>query len=247
MSLDPINKELIPFLELYMPPSVPKASSKPFVTLTYAQSLDSRISLGPGIRTAISDMETKVMTHYLRFHHAGILIGSGTVLADDPGLNCKWLPSHAGTVPLNDNSPTPIIIDPSQKWQFTGSKMHQLFTLGEGKSPIVIVSKEPETREADVRYVVAAVDATTDKFDWDLLLTQLKSEFGLDSVMVEGGAYIINELLNRPDIVDSLVVTVGSTYLGAGGVAVSPAKPMQLDNVNWWKGKRDSVMGATLK
>lgn len=65
----------------------------PFVTLTYATSLDSRISAAPGVQTIISHPETKTMTHYLRYHHDAILVGVGTVLADDPGLNCRWTPA----------------------------------------------------------------------------------------------------------------------------------------------------------
>lgn len=74
----------------------------------------------PGVRTTISHPETKTMTHYLRHHHDGILVGSGTVLADNPGLNCKWGPDPAA------NSPRPIIIDTKQKWRFDGSKMQEL-------------------------------------------------------------------------------------------------------------------------
>lgn len=65
----------------------------PFVTLTYATSLDSRISAAPGVQTIISHPETKTMTHYLRYHHDAILVGVGTILADDPGLNCRWTPA----------------------------------------------------------------------------------------------------------------------------------------------------------
>ena len=255
MSLDPLRPDLVPFLAEYLPTLRSGDDSRPFVTLTYAQSIDARISLGPGIRTAISDMETKVMTHYLRYHHAGILVGAGTALADDPGLNCKWPgrdeQGHTGAEvrrdePLALHSPTPVIIDPSQKWRFTGSKMQQLFAAGEGKPPIVVVERLPEAPEKDVRYLVTCRDPATGQFDWPWLLGALKSQFQLDSVMVEGGACVINALLARPDVVDSLVVTVGSTYLGAGGVEVSPARPVKLSGVAWWRGKRDSIMAARL-
>lgn len=69
------------------------SSDLPFVTLTYATSLDSRISAAPGVQTIISHPETKTMTHYIRYHHDAILVGVGTVLADDPGLNCRWTPA----------------------------------------------------------------------------------------------------------------------------------------------------------
>ncbi|KAI1409669.1 dihydrofolate reductase [Hypoxylon sp. FL1857] len=64
-------------------------SKRPFVTLTFATSLDSALSLGPGIRTALSGPQSKAMTHYLRSRHDAICVGVGTAIADDPGLNCR--------------------------------------------------------------------------------------------------------------------------------------------------------------
>ncbi|KAI0387691.1 putative riboflavin biosynthesis protein Rib7 [Hypomontagnella monticulosa] len=69
----------------------------PFVTLTFATSLDSALSLGPGIRTALSGPQSKAMTHYLRSRHDAICVGVGTAIADDPGLNCRLA---ADTPPL---------------------------------------------------------------------------------------------------------------------------------------------------
>lgn len=65
------------------------SSSRPFTTLTFATSLDSALSLAPGVRTVLSGPHSKAMTHYLRFRHEAILIGVGTANADDPGLNCR--------------------------------------------------------------------------------------------------------------------------------------------------------------
>ncbi|CAB4253620.1 similar to Saccharomyces cerevisiae YBR153W RIB7 Diaminohydroxyphoshoribosylaminopyrimidine deaminase [Maudiozyma barnettii] len=243
MSLDPIRQDLIPFLASYLPPEQHNIENKPFVTLTYAQSIDARISLGPGIRTSISDVETKVMTHYLRYHHDGILIGSGTVLADDPGLNCKWHPDVAESK-LSEYSPRPIILDPSQKWRFIGSKMYDLFKNGEGKSPIIVVSEKPQVEEEYIDYLI--IDGHQGRIDWKTLVDRLSNEFGIKSIMVEGGAFVINELLLRDDIVDSLIVTVGSTYLGEDGVQVSPKKAISLIDADWWKGKKDSIMAARL-
>ncbi|GME86867.1 unnamed protein product [[Candida] boidinii] len=86
-----------------------KKSYYPFITLTYAQSLDSRISIGKGLRTTISHLETKTMTHYLRSKHDGILIGIGTFLDDDPGLNCRFNISNI------DIPPDPKLTKPIEK------------------------------------------------------------------------------------------------------------------------------------
>ncbi|KAL3707104.1 2,5-diamino-6-(ribosylamino)-4(3H)-pyrimidinone 5'-phosphate reductase [Talaromyces marneffei ATCC 18224] len=85
-----------PFLDSYLPPlpddkdtTKQDELSRPFTTLTFATSLDSSLSLAPGVRTTLSGPQSKAMTHYLRFRHEAILIGVGTAIADDPGLNCR--------------------------------------------------------------------------------------------------------------------------------------------------------------
>ncbi|OKL61764.1 hypothetical protein UA08_02360 [Talaromyces atroroseus] len=93
-----------PFLDPYLPPlsddkhndtatereeKKENGLSRPFTTLTFATSLDSSLSLAPGVRTILSGPHSKAMTHYLRFRHDAILIGVGTANADDPGLNCR--------------------------------------------------------------------------------------------------------------------------------------------------------------
>ncbi|KAI1402135.1 putative riboflavin biosynthesis protein Rib7 [Hypoxylon fuscum] len=163
-------------LEPHLPPlstcaeeSEEASSSFPFVTLTYATSLDSALALGPGIRTALSGPQSKAMTHYLRSRHDAICVGVGTAIADDPGLNCRI----AAETPTQENSatdgvgallglasvstgeaairetkntitlsqPRPIVIDPGLRWDFTPeSKVMQLARAGKGLAPYIITA-----------------------------------------------------------------------------------------------------------
>lgn len=244
MSLLPLRDELIPFLQPYLPDST-KFDDKPYITLTYAQSLDSRISKGNGLKTIISHDETKTMTHYLRFVHDSILVGSGTVLTDNPGLNCRWYPEGASPKDLAEISPRPIILDISCKWSFEGSKIQELYNKNEGKSPIIVVAHLPEKVESGVEYLV--INTNSDGMvDWKILFQRLRDDYGLKSIMVEGGAIVINSLLKRPDLIKSLIITVGTIFLGSQGVEVSPVSEVGLKDVSWWNGTRDSVMCARL-
>lgn len=237
--LNPLSSTLPEFLAPYLPTLHPE---RPFVTLTYAQSLDGCIAAAPGERTVISHQETKTMTHYLRSHHDAILIGSGTVLADDPGLNCRL---------EGEQSPRPIIVDPHFKWCYKGSKMERLVLAGEAKEPWVIVNEECSEFEK-IEYlerhggVVIMLRSGDGHIDWDVLCHALKRS-QIDSVMIEGGARVINEMLEKPGLVDSLIVTIGPVYLGNMGVQVSPSSNVQLSNVSWWSGIQDSIMCANLK
>src|SRR5688572_3982769 len=69
----------------------------PFVTLKFASSLDGRIATKTGDSQWISSSASLQLAHQLRAEHEAILVGIGTVLADNPRLNVRLV---AGTDPL---------------------------------------------------------------------------------------------------------------------------------------------------
>ncbi|CCH61660.1 hypothetical protein TBLA_0F01170 [Henningerozyma blattae CBS 6284] len=241
MSLTPLRKEFPLFLKPYLPNESIRTDDRPFITLTYAQSLDSRISKGKGIRTTISHLETKTMTHYLRLHHDGILIGSGTITADNPGLNCK-----IDEEKIQMNSPRPIIIDPNQNWNFKDSKIEELYLKNQGKSPIVFIKENADIKYPNENVNYERLKFNKDGFNWIDIFELLSKKYQMKSIMIEGGANVINRLLMKPELIDSLIITIGSVYLGKNGVEVSPSKALKLKDVNWWKGTTDSVMCARI-
>ncbi len=80
---------------------------RPQVILKLALSADHKIAGGVGQRTAISGPEAKARVHLLRAQCDAILVGMGTVLADDPELTCR-LPG------LEHRSPTPFVLSRSR-------------------------------------------------------------------------------------------------------------------------------------
>lgn len=234
------------------------AGTLPFVTLTYASSLDGMISLAPGLRTTLSGPETKSMTHYLRLHHDAILVGVGTAVPDDPALNCRY-----PGVSLS-SQPRPVIIDPKGRWNVGGSKVAELARLnflyaadllpsqtdlsglsgeyiGLPTAEIAEGRSNPGRRSADI--------------PWLSILKALKSK-GIESVMIEGGATIISTLLCMPELVDSVIVTLAPTWLGEGGVAVRPKSTMvdeqrtnaaTLKQTSWRQFGSDAVLCGRLR
>lgn len=257
--LEPLPSELPLILESYLPHDLLQDDlNLPFVTLTYAQSLDSRISARPGTRTVISHAQTKTMTHYIRSKHDGILVGINTVLADNPSLNCRYPES---------NSIVPIIIDPSFKFSKIAhtSKLIQNYKSNSGEKPIVVISTKrfDELKQLNdnslINHIITVLPVDTvedhngkDVFIWASLLKSLKLKHSIKSIMIEGGAHIINTLLNEKNLcsgvplVNSLIITIGPVFLGQDGVDVSPTEPLSLKNIKWWTGIQDSVMCATL-
>ncbi|EHA47293.1 riboflavin biosynthesis protein Rib7 [Pyricularia oryzae 70-15] len=226
------------------------ARARPFVTLTFATSLDSALSLAPGVRTTLSGPQSKAMTHFLRSRHDAILIGAGTAVADDPGLNCR--------IQDAESQPRPIVVDPRCRWSFhERSKVLQLAGEGRGLAPFVITTPEAaaaidEQKRALLeshggKYISLKYGGSSDDgvLDWNDILAALQHE-GLNSVMVEGGGHVINTLLghkDKNDLVDSVIITIAPTWLGQGGVVVSPAREvdesgnpkaaLRLTNLSW--------------
>ncbi|KAI0509343.1 dihydrofolate reductase-like domain-containing protein [Xylaria bambusicola] len=211
-------------------PSSPSCATLPFVTLTFATSLDSALSLGPGIRTALSGPESKAMTHYLRTRHDAICVGVGTAIADDPGLNSRL---NAAT-----HQPRPIIVDPRLRWDFTAqSKVMRLARESRGLAPYIVtlekelpLHKKKILEDAGGKFIILTAgydgEGKTDgaRFDWRSILSAVRQE-GLHSIMIEGGGEVINSLLSEDaDLVDSVIVTIAPIWLGQGGVAVSPPR-----------------------
>lgn len=106
------------------------AAGKPFVTVKIASSLDGRVALANGASQWITGTEARAAGHWLRATHDAILTGIGTVLADDPALDCR-LPGMAG------RSPVRFVAD-SQCQNPTGAKVRanppggRLFVLTNG-------------------------------------------------------------------------------------------------------------------
>ena len=294
----------VPFPSIKAPPT--SMRTRPFVTLTYATSLDSHLALSPGVQTHLSGPLSKSLTHYLRSKHDGILVGVGTATADDPGLNCRTegvggfktkeeeekvndLANSSPLKVLDDDDddddetedplagqPRPIILDPNRRWHFTrDSRVFQTVREGKGRAPIILTraSARQGTGEAERWRILCEhggmfmcpKEESKDKskkmkaggrWSWNYILEFLYKEAGIKSLMIEGGAEVINDLLGKKEnmgLIDSVVVTIAPVYLGKGGVNVSPdgkkvaGKKVEAANfkdVEWTVLGRDVVMAA---
>ena len=233
LRFSPSNNE---FLKHYLPPDNLNVVEGrfPFVTLTYATSMDSFISIAPGTQTVLSGPQSKAMTHYLRSKHDAILIGVGTALADDPGLNCR-LEGAGGFGGFGwEGQPRPVILDPGARWHITPqSRIIKTVIEGKGKAPWVILAPGfvMDPKRIDLlkyyggKYLGLPTLNNSGLISWDAIFGALAAE-GIKSVMVEGGGTIINELLQpvHTKFINSVIVTLAPTYLGRGGVAVCPTR-----------------------
>ena len=189
---------------------------RPFVTLAYAQSLDGSITTARGERYSLSGSDALRFTHALRARHDAILIGVGTVVADDPELRVRL---------ADGPSPQPVIVDSRVRTP------NEARLLSGGGRPVWIAATElaPGNREqearvarirADGRRIIDCPALPNGWVDLQALLRRLGAE-GVENVMVEGGARIITSFL-AARLVDYAFVTIAPQFLG-GLPAVDPS------------------------
>lgn len=206
-----------------------KQRSKPRVTLTYAQSKDGKIAGAGKKMVALSGESSMVMTHSLRTMHDGILVGIGTLLNDNPQLNARLLnPLPGGKEVTLDDLPRPIVLDGKLQTP-PSSKLMQNARAGTGKAPLIIAAKGYDSAKADALRAMGAdvveVAASKDSAEeglpaWDDVLTCV-SQAGMESVMVEGGATVIESLFAahaKKPLIDEIIVTVAPVKLGEAGL-----------------------------
>lgn len=178
-------------------------NGRPFVTLSYAQSLDGSITRQRGQPMALSGQESLTLTHQLRTGHDAILVGIGTVLADDPRLTVRLV---AGP------DPQPIIVDSRLRLPLSARLLTQ-----HPHKPIVATTEtaDPQKEAALIAAgaTIARLPATANgQVSLPHLLACL-DEHGIRSLMVEGGAGIITSFLAE-QLVDRLVITVAPLLVG---------------------------------
>lgn len=176
---------------------------RPFVTLSYAQSLDGCIAAGSGQPLAISGRQSLVLTHQLRTAHDAILVGIGTVLADDPHLTVRL---------VDGKSPQPVVVDSRLRFP-PGANLLRDHPL----TPWIATSQQADPRRQEALEMAGArvLRLPTDANGWVSLVHLLErlSGLGINSLMVEGGAGIITSFL-RERLVDLLMLTVSPMLVG---------------------------------
>ena len=176
---------------------------RPFITVSYAQSVDGSIAAGDRLPIQLSGPEAGVLTHQIRAVSDAILIGIGTLLADDPQL----------TVRLSEGSnPQPIILDTHLRTP----KSAKLVTRSDLSPWIVNAEDNHSTRVETLRATGATplpcVTGRDGKIDLPALMGML-AEMKVNSIMVEGGAKVITSFLHSR-LIDQFIITVSPRLVG---------------------------------
>ncbi len=185
-------------------------SGLPLFTLKIAQTIDGRISGADGNSRWISSERSRQEAHKLRSRHDAILVGIGTVLSDDPGLNVRL---------VKGLDPVRVVVDSRLRIPLS-SKM-----LNDTGATRTIIATTQRADEEVVRKIagrgadVWKLPETRGQVDLPALARKLGG-MGITSVLVEGGSQIFSSLL-RARLADRVAVFVAPMILGDGLIGLS--------------------------
>lgn len=181
----------------------------PYVILKYAMTLDGKIATTSGKSKWITCEEARKHVHNLRRECMGIMVGVGTVLEDDPMLNCR-LPASKDPIRIicDTNLSTPL-----------GS---QVVKTAKEQQTILATCTGDEKKQQKYRdrgCEVLVVPKKDGKVDLRVLMKCL-AEKGIDSILLEGGG-TLNDSALQSGIVKEIHAYVAPKLFG-GATAKTP-------------------------
>ncbi len=178
----------------------------PLVILKLAASLDGKIATVAGDSHWISGEKSRKMVHLLRNQLDAVLVGSGTVMADDPQLTCRM---------AGGRNPWRIILDR----RLRVSPSAQLFRQHDPGKTVIVTSQRASVGKVGRLHARGAkilrVVERNGKIPWKTLLKRL-ARLEIQSVLIEGGATTAAGAL-RDGVVDKILFFYAPKIIGGDG------------------------------
>lgn len=229
------------------------------VLLTWASSVDGSLSAEVGRPTSISCNESMIFTHKLRASYDGILVGIGTVCADNPSLTVRL---------CEGESPTPIILDPKLRIPLhckiiQAAKLRKVCLLANSfynsDNDVLERKRVLENLGAAVLFCSPLLDDNAE-IDLQVAIRRLREEMNLNKVMVEGGQRVLRSFIhqhlslkkqNCGKLVDQVIVTVSPKLILGGvtlglGYSTGLLSPLEVQNASWSIVGSDAILTGTL-
>jgi len=192
----------------------------PYVTIKYAQTLDGRIATKTGDSQWISSEASRKYVHVLRSTNDCVMVGAGTVIADNPQLTVRH---------VKRKNPLRIIVDsklciPINSSVLTDDNQHLTI--------IATTSKAPLRKITTIKKLGVEVLIVKKERRGVVSLSSLLKELGkreIMSVLVEGGAEIVTSLL-KANLVDKMIIPIAPKILGKGLEAIGDLNINKIKN-----------------
>ncbi|MFF2289764.1 bifunctional diaminohydroxyphosphoribosylaminopyrimidine deaminase/5-amino-6-(5-phosphoribosylamino)uracil reductase RibD [Peribacillus butanolivorans] len=196
-------------------------TNRPFVISKYAMTLDGKLATHTGHSKWITGEKSRHSVHLLRDEVDAILIGIGTVLADNPSLTTR-LPEGGGKNPIR------IILDSELRVPLDANVVQ----VSDAKTVIVTqenasVDKIAALSEKGIEFII--VPKTDAGLDLRILMEELYKK-GITDVLLEGGSEV-NASFLRAGLIDKYLIYVAPKLLG-GRNSLTPFSGINVDTMD---------------
>jgi len=192
--------------------------ARPHVLLKMAISADGKVGLPGPAPAAITGPAARARVHLMRAHADVILVGIGTVLADDPLLTCR-LPD------MLDRSPVRVVLDSDLRLPATSQLVRTA-----AQVPVWVICAEDAPAEREKALVDLGIEVLRAprgrRRQLDLpAVMKLLGLLGVTRVMVEGGPHLATGLLDE-ELVDEVAVFQAEHALGPDALDALAGRPL---------------------
>lgn len=180
-------------------------TGRPFVTMKYAMTLDGKIACRTGLSKWITGESARQHVQYERLRHMAIMVGVGTVIADNPMLNCRL---ENGRNPLRIVCDTNLRIPPECNIVRTAYEI-----------PTIIATCSDDTEKIS-QYEnygcrIMRVKKSGNHIDLNDLINKIGNE-KIDSILLEGGGELNYSALEA-GIVNKIQAYIAPKIFGGEG------------------------------
>jgi riboflavin-specific deaminase-like protein len=197
--------ELGPLLDLYLP----MCSGAPLAIAHLGQSIDGYVATRSGDSSYVNGPENILHLHRMRALADAVIVGAGTIAADDPRLTTRLAPGE---------NPVRVILDP--RLRLTAD--HRVHADGEAETLVVcsadVAAKDPSCRSGFSRETrrteIIGIPTVGDDLDLPALVRTLHAR-GLTRLFVEGGGTTVSRFLEA-GLLDRVQIAVAPLIMGGG-------------------------------
>lgn len=206
-------------------------SGRPFITLKAAASLDGKIAAHTGDSRWITGTAARRYVHRLRSWAAGVMVGVGTVLRDDPNLTCRWrVPARQKGNPTPYGKVKPIELAETSTGAEGIRQPVRIVVDSKGRTPLqaevlknqkavptllAVTEEAPGEKLQRLQQTGARVlmmPSVGGRVDLSALALRLAAE-GITSILLEGGG-TLNSAAVQAGIVDKLQIFIAPKMIG---------------------------------
>jgi len=170
----------------------------PWVTAKAAISSNGYLTKKIGTPTVVTGKMSKTYTHKLRSEHMAIAVGANTVNIDDPQLNVRE---------IEEQNPVPVIFSRNLNLNLNAKVLKN--------SPIVITENNDPEKIATLKKLNAEVEILEQDFSISSALSMLWKEHNINSIMLEGGAKLIDAFL-KEEMIDEFQINSSPENFSGG-------------------------------